>query len=74
MSMLEYCRAMAAFCRQRARFENVDPSFWIEEAKEYDNLIAEYDPFTAASHASLGAGAIVRSRLKEDDHYRPESR
>jgi hypothetical protein len=68
MDMLAHCRAMAAFCRQRAQFENVDPSFWIEEAKEWDNLIAEYqikqfpfrtrqtdngdDPFMTASHGS----------------------
>jgi hypothetical protein len=42
MDMLAHCRAMAVLCRQRAQFENEDPSFWIKEAKEWDNLIAEY--------------------------------
>jgi hypothetical protein len=67
MDMLAHCRAMAAFCRQHAEFEK-NTSFWIEEAKEWDNLIVQYstrqspirtgqtdkanDPFTTASHAS----------------------
>jgi hypothetical protein len=41
MDMLAHCCAMAAFCRQRAQFENENASFWIEEAEEWDNLIAQ---------------------------------
>jgi hypothetical protein len=68
MDIIAHCRAMAAFCRQHAQFENEDTAFWIDEAKEWDNLIAEYsirklaiqpgpiakggDPFTTAWYAS----------------------
>jgi hypothetical protein len=43
MDTLARWRGMMAFCRQRAQFENEDTSFWIEEAKEWDNWIARYD-------------------------------
>jgi hypothetical protein len=42
MDMLAHCRAMAAFCRQHARFEDVNDAFWIGEAEEWDKLISEY--------------------------------
>jgi hypothetical protein len=42
MNMIAHSRAMSAFCRQRAQFENEDASFWIEEAEEWENLIAQY--------------------------------
>jgi hypothetical protein len=37
MDMLAHCRAMAAFCRQRAAFEGEDDAFWIREAEEWTN-------------------------------------
>jgi hypothetical protein len=43
MDMLAYCRAMAAFCRQRAKFEDENDTFWISEAEEWDKLIFEYE-------------------------------
>jgi hypothetical protein len=42
MDVLAHCRAMAAFCRQRATFENENDAFWIREATEWDKLIYEY--------------------------------
>ena len=42
MNMLSYCQAMAAFCRQRARFENEYEAFWIEEAAEWNKLVSGY--------------------------------
>ena len=42
MDVLAYCRAMAAFCRQRAEFEGENDTFWISEAEQWDNLIFEY--------------------------------
>jgi hypothetical protein len=42
MDVLAYCRAMAAFCRQRADFEGEDDTFWTSEAEEWDELISEY--------------------------------
>ena len=33
---------MAAFCRQRAEFEDENDTFWIREAEEWDELICEY--------------------------------
>ena len=41
MDMLTYCRAMAAFCRQRSTFEGENDAFWIREAEEWDELISE---------------------------------
>ncbi len=41
MDMFAHCRAMAAFCRQRARFESENNAFWIREADEWDKLISE---------------------------------
>jgi hypothetical protein len=52
---------MMAFCRQRAQFENEDASFWIEEAKEWDNWIARYV-------------ATVPYVYEETANDRPESR
>ena len=42
MNMLSYCRAMVAFCRQRARFETESEAFWIEEADEWNKLASGY--------------------------------
>jgi hypothetical protein len=42
MNMIAHCRAMAAVCRQHAQFENENTSFWLEEAEEWGNLIAQY--------------------------------
>ena len=42
MDDLAHCRAMAAFCRQRAAFENENDAFWIAEAENWDTLISEY--------------------------------
>jgi hypothetical protein len=42
MDVLAYCRAMAAFCRQRAEFDGENDTFWASEAAEWDKLISEY--------------------------------
>jgi len=42
MDVLAYCHAMAAFCRQRAAFEDENDTFWTSEAEEWDKLISEY--------------------------------
>jgi hypothetical protein len=42
MDVHAYCRAMAAFCRQRAAFEGENDTFWTNEAEEWDGLISEY--------------------------------
>jgi hypothetical protein len=42
MNMLSYCRAMAAFCRQRARFDGEYEAFWTEEAEEWNKLVSSY--------------------------------
>jgi hypothetical protein len=47
MDMFAHCRAMAAFCRPRARFEGENNEFWIREAEEWDKLIFEYATPTA---------------------------
>jgi hypothetical protein len=42
MDVLAYCRAMAAFCRQRSEFEDENDAFWTCEAEAWDRLISEY--------------------------------
>jgi hypothetical protein len=42
MDVLAYCRAMAAFCRQRGVFEGESDTFWNSEATEWDKLISEH--------------------------------
>lgn len=42
MDMLSHCRAMAAFCRQRAKFYNENSAFWIAEAEKWDGRIADH--------------------------------
>ena len=39
MDMLAHCRAMAAFCRQRAAFEDENDAFWIREAEAQSLLL-----------------------------------
>jgi hypothetical protein len=57
MDVHAYCRAMAAFCRQRVEFEGEDDTFWTREAEEWDELISEYvDPayrFGASDRATV---------------------
>jgi hypothetical protein len=48
MDKIVHCRAMASFCRQHAQFENEDTCFWIDGAKEWDNLITELLDSTAS--------------------------
>ena len=63
MDMLAHCRAMAAFCRQRAKFEDENSLFWISEADEWDRLISEYARHTAPTAASRieDSGWLMRS-------------
>jgi hypothetical protein len=42
MEMLTHCRAMAAFCRQRAKIEDENEAFWLEEAELWATLISDY--------------------------------
>jgi hypothetical protein len=59
---MAHCRAMAAFCRQHAQFENENSSFWIEEAKEWDGLITEYSKVAIARDSGLLLNSRQRSR------------
>jgi hypothetical protein len=63
MDMISHCRAMAAFCRQHAKSENEESSFWIEEAEEWDSLIAEYsirrEQSVSTTQAVMGASAVT---------------
>ena len=40
MEPLQYYRAMEAFCRQRAKMEGEDESFWLSEAELLANELA----------------------------------
>ena len=62
MDIMAHCRAMAAFCRQHAQFENENSSFWIEEAKEWDGLITEYSKAGIARDSGLLLNSRQRSR------------
>jgi hypothetical protein len=65
MDMLAHCRAMAAFCRQRANFEDENDAFWIGEAKEWDKLIFEYatlQPQIRTGQTAPGKSALTNDR------------
>jgi hypothetical protein len=65
MDMLAHCRAMAAFCRQRAKLENENDAFWIGEAKEWDKLISEYatlQPQIRTGQTAPGKSALTNDR------------
>ena len=55
MNMGTYCRAMAAFCRQRAHFEGEYEAFWLEEAEEWNKLVSGYASMLEAVSATLPA-------------------
>jgi hypothetical protein len=57
MDMAVYCRAMVAFCRQHAQFENENSLFWIGEADEWDRLTSEF----AFLQAPVGAKKVAIS-------------
>jgi hypothetical protein len=60
MDVFAYCRAMAAFCRQRAAFEGENDTFWTCEAEGWDKLIAEYVSPRSQSQAShTGLAPVV---------------
>ena len=59
MDVLAYCRAMAAFCRQRGVFEGESDTFWSSEAAEWDKLISEYG--ARDLNFELGQAASKRS-------------
>ena len=54
MDALAHCRAMAAFCRQRAMFHNEDDGFWIREAAAWDKLLSDYIDAQPESWPDLG--------------------
>ena len=55
MDMFARCRAMAAFCRQHARFEDEDDAFWTREAEEWDKLITEHPTSSPQNRAGQTA-------------------
>jgi hypothetical protein len=60
MDVLAYCRAMAAFCRQRAEFDGEDDTFWTSEAEEWDELIFEYaSPRSQSRTAQTGLESAI---------------
>jgi len=64
MDMLAHCRAMAAFGRQRAAFEDENDAFWIGEAMEWDKLISEYaspQPQVRTGQAARGRSAMANA-------------
>jgi hypothetical protein len=58
MDVLAHCRAMAAFCRQRAEFENENDTFWLGEAEEWDKLISDY----SSPQSQIRTGQTIRRR------------
>jgi hypothetical protein len=65
MDMLAHSRAMAAFCRQRARFGDENDAFWIGEAEEWDKLISEYatlQPQIRTGQTAPGKSASANDR------------
>jgi hypothetical protein len=75
MDMLRYCRAMAAFCRQRAMFEGEDEPFWTGEAREWDELIFQYlsprpqirNWVSGPEHRSIAGQYLARQTASQTD-------
>jgi hypothetical protein len=60
MDVLAYCRAMAAFCRQRSEFEDENDTFWTSEAEEWDKLISEYaSPRPQSRTSQIGLDSAI---------------
>lgn len=75
MDVLAYSRAMASFCRQRARFEFETELFWIREATEWEKLSLEHDgatpayPLPAAGVAASPQAHLGRPRADSASFY-----
>jgi len=63
MDLITRCRAMAAFCRQRAKFEGENDAFWITEAEEWDRLISQHADPHAEEHKSRATGPVWRPAI-----------
>ena len=77
MNVLDYCRAMASYCRQRTRFEGEDSAFWSAEAAQWESLLREHGcpeidansqrvPPVATPHDAMSdADEILRYRYRK---------
>jgi hypothetical protein len=60
MDVLAYCRAMAAFCRQRSEFEGENDTFWTCEAEQWVKLISEYaSPRPQSRTSQIGLDSAI---------------
>jgi hypothetical protein len=57
MNALTHCKAMEAFCRQRAKIENEAAGFWLNEAQLWRErlavLAAKANPVAKSSREAL---------------------
>lgn len=53
MEPLQYYRAMEAFCRQRAKMEGEDESFWLTEAELLAKLSTKCEPHEGIYHEGI---------------------
>ena len=67
MDVLEYCRAMASYCRQCTQFDGEDSAFWSEEANQWDRLLREHEPSRIASDESQTSHLSQVSGLSNGD-------
>lgn len=80
MDVLDYCRAMASYCRQRTQFDGEDSAFWTEEATQWEGLLREHEPARIAPDRSETSRSSQLSALSDGDvtpRYRcpkPESK
>jgi hypothetical protein len=66
MDMFAYCRAMAPFCRQRARFEGENNAFWTREVKNGINCYPSARPHNLKFEPDKPEGRNVLASGRDD--------
>jgi hypothetical protein len=74
MNVLDYCRAMASYCRQRTRFDGEDSAFWSAEAAQWESLLREHGRSEIDANLRQVSPVVMRhdamSDADETLHYR----
>ena len=66
MDVLDYCRAMASYCRQRTQFDGEDPAFWSEEAAQWERLLRDHGRPGTGANRSLISPTTPKHRVMAD--------
>lgn len=64
IDMLAYCKAMAAFCRQRIYFDGEDADFWQREEQEWAALSRRCETLPSFALSAEIASLQVQSEVR----------